>query len=57
MERVLQPGTRSEMGSDVEILYDNDDFNLYKIYKKYEELSERLEERLNKIKQKRNGKK
>lgn len=43
--------------SDYEIVYDTDEFNLYKTYKKYEQLDERLEERLAKIKLKKINKK
>lgn len=43
--------------SDYEIVYDADEFNLYKTYKKYEQLGEQVEERLNKIRNKKNNKK
>ena len=56
MDRAV-PNIRGEFGSEVEIIYDTDEFNLYKIYKKYEELSEKLDERLKHIRQKRGHKK
>ena len=38
--------------SDYNIIYDPDDVNLYKLYEKYQQLSKKVEERLEKIKAK-----
>ncbi len=54
MGQILQP--REGMGSDIEIIYDTNDYSLYRLYRKYEQLSEQLDERLKKIRNRKRAK-
>lgn len=42
----------AERTSNCEIVYDSDEYNLYRIYKKYEQLSEEVDAKLAKIRNK-----